>query len=63
MICAGCGRDVENGGIDKSSIFSDLNPENTGEVRVLRFCRGDEAGKDSCTDKVRALITVPQSAS
>ena len=37
-VCDRDGVDVGNGGVDQAAIVSDLDPD-TGNVRVLHFCR------------------------
>lgn len=40
--CARCGVDVGNGAITECSVTSDLDPDNPGQIRVLRLCRDRE---------------------
>lgn len=37
--CARCGADVGNGGVTLCVVVSDLDPDNPGMVRNLRYCR------------------------
>lgn len=43
--CDRCGFDVENAGIDKCIIVSDLEPSDAGMVRNLHFCRQNGCDK------------------
>lgn len=40
--CAKCGADVGNGGVASCAIVSDIDPDQPGMVRNLRFCRDRE---------------------
>lgn len=54
MICAHCGGDVGNGGVDKCLIVNDLTPNHDfpdqWDVLVYRFCRDN-----GCAELVQSL--------
>lgn len=53
--CDKCGGDCGNGGVAACLVVSDLDPENSGMVRNLHFCRDrEEDGKTvkGCAKKV-----------
>lgn len=44
--CARCGHPFENGSVLECAIVSDVEPDDPGAIRTLRFCRDrDEDGQ------------------
>lgn len=50
--CDGCGRDLDNGGVQNGVIVSDLDPDRRGHIRNLIFCRDHEEGEGRERHKV-----------
>lgn len=46
--CARCGANVGSGGVSTCVVVNDLDPDQPGAIRVLRFCRDreNEDGED-----------------
>lgn len=54
-VCDGCGKDVDNAGIDKCAFLSDLEPDAPGGMTVRHYCRGTE-DKPGCRDRILELF-------